>query len=74
MVVKSTTADNKPVIDPLFNADKIVELQQLIRRIPVADNVIEYAVKLVGKTRPKAWDIVFTIRVLASPGTPISKA
>lgn len=51
-VVKSTTTDAKVTVNPLFTADEIVEYQQLIRRIPVADNVIEYAVKLVNKTRP----------------------
>lgn len=53
-VVKSTTTDHKPVVNPLFTAQEITDLQQLVRRIPVADNVIEYAVKLVGKTRPKS--------------------
>ncbi|AZQ44900.1 AAA family ATPase [Nonlabens ponticola] len=53
-VVKSTTTDKKVQVNPLFSAQEIVDLQQLVRRIPVADNVIEYAVKLVGKTRPKA--------------------
>ncbi len=52
-VVKATTSDAKPVVNPLFTAQEIVDLQQLIRRIPVADNVIEYAVRLVSKTRPK---------------------
>ncbi len=51
-VVKSTTTDAKVTVNPLFTAEEIVEYQQLIRRIPVADNVIEYAVKLVNKTRP----------------------
>lgn len=51
-VVKSTTADNKQTINPLFTAQEIIDFQQLIRRIPVADNVIEYAVTLVSKTRP----------------------
>lgn len=51
-VVKSTTADNKQTINALFTAQEIIEFQQLIRRIPVADNVIEYAVTLVSKTRP----------------------
>ena len=51
-VVKSTTSDAKPVINPLFVAQEIIDFQQLIRRIPVADNVIEYAVTLVSKTRP----------------------
>lgn len=51
-VVKSTTSDDKPVINPLFTAQEIIDFQHLIRRIPVADNVIEYAVTLVSKTRP----------------------
>ena len=51
-VVKSTTADTTQKINPLFTANEILEFQHLIRRIPVADNVIEYAVKLVSKTRP----------------------
>ncbi|MBF6608675.1 MAG: MoxR family ATPase [Flavobacterium sp.] len=52
LVVKSTTSDSKQQVNPLFNAQEIIDFQQLIRRIPVADNVIEYAVTLVSKTRP----------------------
>jgi MoxR-like ATPase len=52
MVVKNTTSDNKQTINALFTAQEIIDFQQLIRRIPVADNVIEYAVTLVSKTRP----------------------
>lgn len=51
-VVKNTTSDDVVNIQPLFTAKEIVEFQHLIRRIPVADNVVEYAVGLVGKTRP----------------------
>ena len=51
-VVKNTTSDVKLVVNPLFTAEEIIAYQQLIRRIPVADNVIEYAVTLVSKTRP----------------------
>ena len=51
-VVKSTTSDKKPTINPLFTAQEIIDFQHLVRRIPVADNVIEYAVTLVSKTRP----------------------
>jgi len=54
LVVKTTTTDNKEKINPLFNAQQIVDIQHLIRRIPVADNVIEYAVTMVGKTRPNS--------------------
>jgi len=51
-IVKATTADVKTTVNALFTAEDIVSYQQLIRRIPVADNVIEYAVKLVAQTRP----------------------
>lgn len=51
-VVKRTTSDIKNTVNPLFTAQEIIDFQQLIRRIPVADNVIEYAVTLVSKTRP----------------------
>ena len=51
-IVKATTANNTVNTNALFTAEEIVTYQQLIRRIPVADNVIEYAVSLVGKTRP----------------------
>jgi len=51
-VVKSTTSDAKVTINPLFTSEEIIHFQHLIRRIPVADNVIEYAVTLVSKTRP----------------------
>lgn len=52
MVVKSTTTDFSVKVNPLFTAQEIIDFQHLIRRIPVADNVIEYAVTLVSKTRP----------------------
>lgn len=51
-VVKSTTSDVDVEINPLFTAPEIVDFQHLVRKIPVADNVVEYAVNLVGKTRP----------------------
>ncbi|MDI1353413.1 MAG: AAA family ATPase [bacterium] len=50
-VVKLTTSDNKVQLSKVLNAQEIVFFQELIRKIPVADNVIEYAVKLVHKTR-----------------------
>lgn len=51
-VVKTTTNDETPTIDALFNAPEILEVQHLVRRIPVPDNVVEYAVNLVNSTRP----------------------
>ncbi|WP_025741497.1 AAA family ATPase [Aquimarina pacifica] len=53
-VVKSTTGDHTNTVNPLFTAQEIIDFQNLIRRIPVADNVIEYAVGMVGKTRPNS--------------------
>ncbi len=53
-VVKRTTTSIESDVDVVFSATEILELQQLIRKIPVADNVIEYAVKMVGKTRPNS--------------------
>jgi MoxR-like ATPase len=51
-VVKSTTNDELHPVKPIFTAEEINAIQHLIRRVPVADNVIEYAVSLVSKTRP----------------------
>lgn len=51
-VVKATTSDENPVVNTLFNASEILEVQRLVRRIPVPENVVEYAVKLVNSTRP----------------------
>jgi MoxR-like ATPase len=51
-VVKATTSNHKPQVNALFTADEILNFQNVIRKIPVADNVIEYAVTLVSKTRP----------------------
>lgn len=62
-VVKATTNDEPSKVNALFTAEDIVEFQHLIRRIPVPDNVIEYAVTMVGKTRPNtkaATDLVKT--------------
>ncbi len=53
-VVKLTTGGVTSSVSALFSAEEIIKYQQLIRKIPVADNVIEYAVTLVGKTRPKS--------------------
>lgn len=51
-VVKGTTSNKSVSLDKLVSGKQIIEFQKLIRKIPIADNVLEYAVKLVGKTRP----------------------
>ncbi len=50
-IVKSTTTDQKIQLNEIISNEQILHYQELIRRIPVADNVLEYAVKLVAKTR-----------------------
>ncbi|MFP4503360.1 MAG: AAA family ATPase [Cyclobacteriaceae bacterium] len=52
-IVKSTTSDNVHQVQEVLTGEEILKYQHLIRRVPVADNVVEYAVKLVHKTRPQ---------------------
>jgi len=52
MIVKNTTADDIQKVNRVLTADEIVQFQHLVRRVPVADNVVEYAVKLTHLTRP----------------------
>jgi len=51
-IVKQTTSGISTTLDTIMNAEDIIKYQDLIRRIPVADNVLEYVVNLVTKTRP----------------------
>ncbi len=52
-IVKNTTSNLAQKIQKQISAAEIQEYQQLVRKVPVADNVVEYAVKLVHATRPK---------------------
>lgn len=51
-VVKATTTNKKTQLTNVLTAEQILQYQQLIRKIPIADNVLEYAVSLASKTRP----------------------
>jgi MoxR-like ATPase len=51
-IVKSTTSNVKTVVNKILGAEDIILFQNLVRKVPVADNVVEYAVRLVHKTRP----------------------
>jgi MoxR-like ATPase len=53
-IVKTTTSAYQADIRPVLSGRQIIELQQLVRRVPVADQVIEYAVGVVHKSRPKS--------------------
>lgn len=50
-VIKSTTSDYIPNLEKVVGKDQLISYQDLVRRVPVADNVIEYAVKLVKASR-----------------------
>jgi MoxR-like ATPase len=52
LVVKNTTSNYNPELKTILSGEQINYFQQLVRRIPVPDNVLEYAVKLTAKTRP----------------------
>lgn len=52
-IVKNTTADDIQKVNKVLNAEEIIAFQHLVRRVPIADNVVEYAVKLTHSTRPK---------------------
>ena len=51
-VVKNTTSNYNPQLNTIVSGEQIIEFQKLVRRIPVPDNVLNYAVKLASKTRP----------------------
>jgi len=51
-IVKATTSDEKAQVDHTMSGSEIVQFQHLVRQVPIADNVVEYAVDLVQSTRP----------------------
>ena len=51
-IVKVTTAHKESKLNQVISREEILKFQDLVRRVPVADNVIEYAVNLVSATRP----------------------
>lgn len=54
LVVKNTTSDFNPEVNEVLGASEIIRFQQLVRRIPVPDNVLNYSVKLSASTRPSS--------------------
>lgn len=51
-IIKKTTSNYNPKLQKILKAEELINFQNLIRRVPVADNVIQYAVNFVNKTRP----------------------
>lgn len=55
-IVRTTTSAFKPTVDKVFSPPEIIELQDLVTRVPVADYVLEYAIRLVRASRPTGSD------------------
>ena len=53
-IVKQTTVKNEVTLNTIMSAEQIMEYQQVITKLPVTDNLLQYAVSLVAKTRPKS--------------------
>ena len=58
-IVRNTTSEKKEKINPVLTRDQIIDYQNLVRRVPVSDNVVKYAVKIVSATRPTSSDLDF---------------
>ena len=54
LIVKQQTSDYRPELNKVLSPARILELQHLVRRVPVADHVVKYAVALTRATRPAA--------------------
>ena len=67
-VVKQTTSTHSTSLEVVFDATAILEFQSLIRRTPVADNVVEYAVRMISKTRPNTATVSEKIQEFVSWG------
>ncbi|MBN1638718.1 MAG: MoxR family ATPase [Ignavibacteriales bacterium] len=51
-IIRTTTSNYLPKLNKVISSEEIIKFQDLVRRVPVADNVIQYAVKIVNATRP----------------------
>ena len=67
-IVKRTTSDHHAVINPVLTEEEIIYFQQLVRKVPVTDNILKYAVGLVNKTRPNTDDTPSIIKDYISWG------
>jgi MoxR-like ATPase len=53
LLVRNTTGAAKPDVTPVLNSKEIIDIQKLVRAMPVSDEVLRYAVRLVSHTRPE---------------------
>jgi MoxR-like ATPase len=57
-IVATTTSSYQPVLQKVINGEKILQIQELVRRVPASSHVIGYAVKLVRASRPKGPNVL----------------
>lgn len=69
-IVKQTTVAPTAEVQRILSADEIIAFQEAIRRMPVPDNVVEYAVRLVASTRPSANESTDTQNSKPNPQNP----
>lgn len=67
-IARTTTGGGRYKLEPIINGSKIIQYQELVRRVPVPDHVYEYVVKLVRSTRPGAEDAPEWIKGLVNWG------
>jgi MoxR-like ATPase len=67
-IVRRTTADVTATVVPTLSGEQILKLQKIVRRVPVADQVVRYALKLVRMTRPEKPDAPPLVRDYVSWG------
>ncbi len=53
LIMKATTSNKKPTLEPILTAEQLIRLQEIVRQVVVADHVFAYAADLVRATRPK---------------------
>ncbi len=68
LIIKRVAGTYRATIEKTLNAEKVMKLQQVVRRVPVADHVIEYAAQLARASRPKEPDAPEFVRELVSWG------
>ncbi|MBN2572694.1 MAG: MoxR family ATPase [Ignavibacteriales bacterium] len=67
-IIKTTTSNYLPKLNKVISSEEIIKFQDLVRRVPVADNVIQYVVKIVNATRPLNGDSANFIKEWVSWG------
>ncbi len=73
-VVRATTRDTRPVLRDVLHGDDLIKFQHLVRRVPVTDRVLGYAVDLARHSRPSAADAPDFIREWVAYGASVRAA